>query len=209
MSDLLPVSISLNAENRSLIWINDAFHATMKRRSHMHELIVYHSLIYVSHNLTTMYLSYDIMVALGVVKHDFSMVGQFNLSPIPHSARNHHLCQATWQTTLQAEFVEQQRSIDKCANAPSGTLYQISLQLFLLPVQVKIMIECIIGSLTTMAAQRLTPAATKHFPSWQGHLLKFILRRTWHQLQSTRPFLFQSTGKGKSIVIYCVTSRSA
>ena len=55
----------------------------MKRRSHMGELIVYHSLIYVSHNLTTMYLSYDIMVALGVVKHDFSIVGQFNLSTNP------------------------------------------------------------------------------------------------------------------------------
>ena len=45
-------------------------------------------------------------------------------------------------------------------------------------VQVNIMIKCAIGSFTTIAAQRLTPAPTKHFPKWQDCMLKFILRTT-------------------------------
>ena len=91
--------------------------------------------------------------------------------------------------------------MDKCVNAPSGIQSQIALQLFLSPVQVEIMIECTIGSLNTMVAQSLTPVCTKCFLLWQNHLLKFILRMTWHQLEDTRPFLFQFTSKGKCIVV--------
>ena len=75
MSDLSLVSTSLNAANRLPIRINSAFHATIKGRSHTNELIVCHSLIYVSPEVTTIYLSYDTMVALGIVNHDFLMVG--------------------------------------------------------------------------------------------------------------------------------------
>ena len=45
---------------------------------------------------------------------------------------------------------------------------------------VKILTEFIIGSLTTMTPQRLTPGPTKRLPSWQDHLLKIILRTTRH-----------------------------
>ena len=42
-------------------------------------------MIYVSHDLTVMYFSCDTMVALGIVNHDFPIVGQFSPSsnPIP------------------------------------------------------------------------------------------------------------------------------
>ena len=83
MSDLSSVSISLNAANKSPIHIYGAFHATIKRRSHADEFIVCHSIIYVNRNVTTMYLSHDTMVTLGILNHNFSMVGQFSLSTNP------------------------------------------------------------------------------------------------------------------------------
>ena len=76
MSNLSPVSISLNATNRSSIQINGAFHAITEKRSHADELIVCHSMIYVSHDVTIIYLSYGTMVAFGIVNHDFPMVSQ-------------------------------------------------------------------------------------------------------------------------------------
>ena len=83
ISDLSPISISLNAANRSPIWINGAFHATIKGRFHLDELIVCHSRIYVSHDMTKMYPSYYTMVALGILNHEYPMVGQFSLSANP------------------------------------------------------------------------------------------------------------------------------
>ena len=83
MSDLSPVSISLNVPNRSPIQIDGAFHATIEGRSHADELIVCHSMIYVSSDVTAMYLSYDTMIAFGIVNHDFPMVSQFSLLTNP------------------------------------------------------------------------------------------------------------------------------
>lgn len=85
MSDLSPVSISSDATNRSPIQIDGAFHATFEGRSHMDDQIVCDSMIYVSRDLTVMYFSYDTMVVLGIVNHDFPIVGQFSPSsnPIP------------------------------------------------------------------------------------------------------------------------------
>ena len=75
MSDHSPVFVSLNAANRLPIRINGALHATIKGRSHTNELIVCQSLIYVSPDVTTIYLTYDTMVPLGIINHDFLMVG--------------------------------------------------------------------------------------------------------------------------------------
>ena len=91
MSNLSPVSISLNATNRSSIQIDGAFHAITEGRSHADELIVCHSMIYVSHDVTIIYLSYGTMVAFGIVNYDFPVVNQSAYQPISRPARNHHL----------------------------------------------------------------------------------------------------------------------
>ena len=178
MSDLSPVSISLNAANRLPIRIDGAFHATIKGRSHADELVVCYSMIYISRDVTTMYLSYDTLVTLGIVNHDFLMVGQFSLSTNPTSSKrplsisSDMTDNSTGRICGATKIDQQMHQYPKWNAVPDCPTALLSL------VQVKIMIKCAIGSFTTIAAQRLTPAPTKHFPKWQDCMLKFILRTT-------------------------------
>ena len=176
MSDLSPVSISLNAANRLPIRIDDAFHANIKGRSHADELIVCYSMIYISRDVTTMYISYDTMATLGIVNHDFLMVGQFSLSTNPTPSKR--------PLSISSDMTDDSTGRISGATKIDGQMHQYPkwnavpdcpTALFS-PVQVKIMTKCAIGFLTTMVAQLLTPAPTKHFPKWQDCLLKFILR---------------------------------
>ena len=76
-SDLLPVSLSCKAANHSPIHIEGAFRAVLKGRSKSGNMITCRTLIYVSRDVKTMYLSYETMLSLGIVNHEFPSVGQF------------------------------------------------------------------------------------------------------------------------------------
>ena len=163
MSDLSPVSISLNVANRSPIRIDGAFHATIKGCSHADELIVCYSMIYISRDVTTRYLSYDSMVALGIVNHDFPMVGQFSLSTNPTPSKRPSSMSSDMTDDSTGRICGATKIDGQMRQCPKWNAVPDCPTALLSPVQVKIMIECAIGSLTTMAAHRLTPAPTKHF----------------------------------------------
>lgn len=70
--------LSCNAANQSPIQIDGAFRAILKGQSKNGRLIACRTMVYVSRNSHKMYLSYDTMLSLGIVNHEFPMVGQFN-----------------------------------------------------------------------------------------------------------------------------------
>jgi len=78
MSDLSQVTLSLNAANKSPIRIVGAFLAIFKGHSADGDAISCRSMVYVSRDVTTLYLSYDTMVDLGIVNHSFPTIGQFD-----------------------------------------------------------------------------------------------------------------------------------
>lgn len=78
LSDLSPVSLSLNAANKSPIHIEGAFRATFTGQSLNGRKVLSHSVVYVSRDVTTLYLSYDTMVDLGIVNRDFPRIGQYS-----------------------------------------------------------------------------------------------------------------------------------
>ena len=81
LSDLSPVSLSLNAANKSPIRIDGAFNATFKGQSHNGGSVTCQSTVYVSRDVSTMYLSYDTMVNLGIVNRDFPQIGLYSANP--------------------------------------------------------------------------------------------------------------------------------
>lgn len=76
-SDLSPVTLSCKAANRSPIRIEGAFRAVLKGHSKSGKMITCRTLIYVSRDVQTMYLSFETMLSLGIVNHQFPSVGQF------------------------------------------------------------------------------------------------------------------------------------
>ena len=81
ISDLSPVSRSLNAANKSPIRIDGAFIASFSGLSPNGDRITCPSMVYVSRDVSTMYLSYDTMVDLGIVSHNFPQIGMYSASP--------------------------------------------------------------------------------------------------------------------------------
>lgn len=75
MSDLSSVSLSLNAANKSPIHIEGAFHASFTGQSLNGGKITCQSVVYVSRDVSSLYLSYNTMVDLGIVNRDFPQVG--------------------------------------------------------------------------------------------------------------------------------------
>ena len=78
LSDLSPVSLSLNAANKSSIRIDGAFDASFTGQSKRGGNITCNSTVYVSRDVSSLYLSYDTMVDLGIVNHDFPQIGMYS-----------------------------------------------------------------------------------------------------------------------------------
>lgn len=81
MSDLSPASLSLNAANKSPIRIDGVFHAHIKGASATRNTPACQSMVYVSRDVRSLYLSYDSMLQLGVINYDFPVVGKFQTKP--------------------------------------------------------------------------------------------------------------------------------
>ena len=81
MADLSPVSLSLNAANKSPIRIDGAFFAKLDGRLTTGKTVSRRSMIYVSQDVKSLYLSYDSMLELGIINSDFPKIGQFLPSP--------------------------------------------------------------------------------------------------------------------------------
>ena len=69
--NLLPVTLSLSAANRSPIVIEGAFFAKLTAKSRSGEVSTCRSMVYVSSTVRDMYLSYDSMLSLGILANDF------------------------------------------------------------------------------------------------------------------------------------------
>ena len=83
--DLSPVSLSLHAANRSPIKINGAFHARLEGRSNSGVKVHCRTIIYVSQDVKSLYLSYNTMLELGIINTDFPAVGNFPMTHRPNS----------------------------------------------------------------------------------------------------------------------------
>ncbi|XP_066924129.1 uncharacterized protein [Clytia hemisphaerica] len=81
LSDLSPVSMSLNAANKSPIRIDGAFTASFAGRSFDGRNVTCQSTVYVSKDVSELYLSYDTMVNLGIVNRGFPQVGMYSANP--------------------------------------------------------------------------------------------------------------------------------
>lgn len=77
MSDLLPVSLSLSAANKSPIRIDGAFFGKVWGRSKDGTEASCKSMIYISRDVKSLYLSFDTMLALGILSPNFPSVGEF------------------------------------------------------------------------------------------------------------------------------------
>ena len=79
MSDLSPASLSLNAANKSPIRIDGVFFANIRGTSTIRNAPMCHSMVYVSRDVRSLYLSYDSMLQLGIINHDFPTAGKFRV----------------------------------------------------------------------------------------------------------------------------------
>ena len=87
-SDLHPVSLSINAANKSPIRIDGAFFGTLEGESAgTNQVISHKSMVYVSRDANAMYLSYDSMLGLGILSHEFPQIGRF-LPQVDHQPDN-------------------------------------------------------------------------------------------------------------------------
>ena len=73
--DLQPVSLNLNAANKSAIHIDGAFFAEVSGTSVNGGIISHNTMIYVSRDVNGFYLSYSTMVELGMLPRDFPKPG--------------------------------------------------------------------------------------------------------------------------------------
>jgi len=76
-ADLSPVSLSLSAANKSPIKIEGAFFAKLTGRSPAGKTVSCQSMIYVSKDVKSLYLSYDTMLDLGILNRNFPQIGMF------------------------------------------------------------------------------------------------------------------------------------
>ena len=82
MSDLSPAALSLNAANKSPIRIDGVFQANITGiPSGTRQAPSCRSMMYVSRDVKTLYLSYDSMLQLGIINQDFPTVGKFSSDP--------------------------------------------------------------------------------------------------------------------------------
>ena len=88
MDDLSPVSLSLNAANKSPITIHGAFFARFEGCSHNGDRVSCRSMVYVSRDVKSLYLSYDTMLELGIIDSDFPVVGKFSPTLKPAKTNN-------------------------------------------------------------------------------------------------------------------------
>lgn len=77
MDNLSPVSLSLNAANKSPIKIDGAFFAYIKGQTSNARTVCCRSMVYVSRDVKSLYLSYDTMLSLGIIDSGFPQVGKF------------------------------------------------------------------------------------------------------------------------------------
>lgn len=73
-ADLSPVSLSLNAANKLPISIDGAFFAKLTGKSSTGKTISCQTMIYVSRDVKTLYLSYDTMLDLGILNTETFLV---------------------------------------------------------------------------------------------------------------------------------------
>ena len=77
MGDLSPVSLSLNAANKSPIRIDGAFVVGLKGRSSSNKVVSCRTTLYVSQDVKSLFLSYDSMLSLGIICPEFPKIGMF------------------------------------------------------------------------------------------------------------------------------------
>ena len=158
------------------------------------------------HDVTTMYLFYDTMVTLGIVNHDFPMVAQFSLSTNPTPSKKPSSV-ASNMTNDSTDRICGATKIDgqvcQCPNRNPVPDHPTALPCTCASQNNDRMCNWLHDN---YGSSTFNTCPHQALPIMTGHLLKFILKTTWHQLQSIWPFLFQFTGKGKCIVICCVTS---
>ena len=87
-ADLSPVSLSLNAANKSPIKIDGAFFGKLSGKSPTGKTISCRSMIYVSRDVKSLYLSYDTMLDLGILNKNFPQIGMFPSDQQQTSSRN-------------------------------------------------------------------------------------------------------------------------
>ena len=75
--DLSPVSLSLHAANKSPIKVSGALFATISGKSPTGDERECKTMVYVSPDVRSFYLSFDTMLALGILNRDFPSVGSF------------------------------------------------------------------------------------------------------------------------------------
>jgi len=76
-ADLSPATLSLNAANKSPIRIDGAFFANMVGTSKTDKDVSCRSMIYVSRDVKTLYLSYDTMLDLAIINPGFPTIGEY------------------------------------------------------------------------------------------------------------------------------------
>lgn len=85
MADLSPVSLSLHAANKSPIRIAGAFFAKLQGQPRAGNTVSCRSMMYVSQDVKSLYLSYDSMLELGIINPDFPKVGKcISVSKLEH-----------------------------------------------------------------------------------------------------------------------------
>ena len=90
-TDLYPVSLGLSAANRSPISIEGAFFAKIEATPQQGDVSECRSMVYVSSSVQGMYLSYDTLLNLGVLRSIFPSVGQAGVnSPSVNVIREIH-----------------------------------------------------------------------------------------------------------------------
>jgi len=83
MTDLSPATLSLNAANKSPIKIDGAFFANMVGASKTEKDVSCKSMIYVSRDVKTLYLSYDTMLDIGIINPGFPTIGEYSTTTQP------------------------------------------------------------------------------------------------------------------------------
>ena len=78
---LHPINLSLSAANHLPISIEGAFFTKLATASRSSEITSYHSMVYVSSSVKDMYLSYNLLLNLGLLSHTLPSLGDSNVSP--------------------------------------------------------------------------------------------------------------------------------
>ena len=176
MKELSPVSLSLNAANKSPIRIDGAFFARITGKSPEGDTVVCHTMVYVSRDVRSLYLSFDTMLDLGILNRNFPKIGHFS-KPVG-SSNEKGTKKHPWPATTRSEqYAVLIMMTEAYASARCDNPHQNDLRDFHFRAQLKTTPGWRRGSWIDTRAQRLAYVRTSSCQQWLARQLKSIWRK--------------------------------